>query len=84
MSSAEFVHGTYTIKTFLQNGECRARAFHNGAWLRHISDWTATTVDEAVHRMRTSLDTLQDEEEDTSPHAPAPIAPVAPFLSQTL
>jgi hypothetical protein len=80
MSSAEFVHGTYTIKTFLRNGECRARAFHNGAWLRHISDWTATTVDEAVHRMRTSLDALQDDD-DADAQAPAP---VAPFLSQSL
>ncbi|WP_157985699.1 hypothetical protein [Teichococcus vastitatis] len=66
MRSAEFNHGPYTIKTFVLQGECRARAFLNGTWLRNISDWKAETLEEVVQRMRASLDAEEnDEEEDT-------------------
>jgi hypothetical protein len=81
MSSSEFAHGPYIIKTFQRDGECRARAFHNGVWLRDVSDWTAGTVAETVRRMRASLDALEEQEEEADEAAHAP-PPAAPFLSR--
>jgi hypothetical protein len=64
MKSAEFAHGRYTIKTIFVSGEARARAFCNGSWLRDVSDWTASTLEEAVRLMRSTLDELDDETEE--------------------
>jgi hypothetical protein len=66
MKSAEFAHGRYTIKTIFVSGEARARAFYDGSWLREVSDWTASTLEEAVRLMRSTLDELDDEGEEVS------------------
>jgi hypothetical protein len=64
MRSAEFIHGPFTIKTFITDGWYRARAFRDGAWFRDVADWSAETLEEAVLRMRHSLDewTCLDDE----------------------
>lgn len=60
MRSAEFHHGPYTIRTFVVDEQCRARAFRDGAWFKDVADWSAETREEAVRRMRQSLDEMDE------------------------
>ncbi|HWX50957.1 MAG TPA: hypothetical protein VNZ61_23145 [Roseomonas sp.] len=61
MRSAEFHHGPYTIRTFVVDDQFRARAFRDGVWVKDVADWSAETLDEALRRMRQSLDDLDEE-----------------------